>query len=239
VTADLPPADDPEATEHTPAERAAAAARSTWVSVAVNLVLTAIQIAAGVLTRSQALVADGVHSLSDLVSDFVVLLANHHSQKDADADHPYGHQRFETAASLVLGLLLGGVGLGMLWSAAVKLEQPDAIPQVHLAALWVACGALAAKELLFRYMLAVAKRVKSSMLVANAWHARSDAASSLVVGLGIVGNLAGYPILDPIAAAIVGFMVTRMGWGFGWDALHALRLAHVCEVMETRLEEGV
>lgn len=222
MTADLPPADDPEDTEHTPAERAAAASRSTWVSVAVNLVLTTVQIVAGVATKSQALVADGVHSLSDLVSDFVVLLANHHSQKDADADHPYGHQRFETAASLALGLLLGGVGLGMLWSAAVKLEQPDAIPQVHLAALWVAGGALLAKELLFRYMLAVAKRVKSSMLVANAWHARSDAASSLVVGLGIVGNLAGYPILDPIAAAIVGFMVTRMGWAFGWDALHDL-----------------
>jgi plasmid stabilization system protein ParE len=79
-----------------------------------------------------------------------------------------------------------------------------------------------AKELLFRYMLAVAKRVKSSMLVANAWHARFGAASSLVVGIGILGNLAGYPILDPIAALIVGFMVTRMGWGFGWDALHDL-----------------
>ena len=79
-----------------------------------------------------------------------------------------------------------------------------------------------AKELLFRYMLSVAKKVKSSMLVANAWHARSDAASSLVVGVGIIGNLMGYPILDPIAAALVGFMVTRMGWGFGWDALHDL-----------------
>ena len=86
----------------------------------------------------------------------------------------------------------------------------------------MAGGALVAKELLFRYMLSVAKRVKSSMLVANAWHARSDAASSLVVGIGIIGNLAGYPILDPIAALIVGFMVARMGWSFGWDALHDL-----------------
>ena len=83
---------------------------------------------------------------------------------------------------------------------------------MHVVALWVAGGALLAKELLFRYMLPVAKRVKSSMLVANAWHARSDAASSLVVGIGIVGNLAGYPILDPIAARIVGFMVAKMGW---------------------------
>jgi divalent metal cation (Fe/Co/Zn/Cd) transporter len=93
-----------------------------------------------------------------------------------------------------------------------KLENARAGATVHIIALWVAGAALVAKELLFRYMLAVAKRVKSSMLVANAWHARSDAASSLVVGIGIAGNLAGYPILDPIAALIVGFMVAKMGW---------------------------
>lgn len=214
--------DDNEDPVHSPTERAAAASRSTWVSVAVNLVLTTSQIAAGILTKSQGLIADGIHSLSDLVADFVVLFANHHSQKDADADHPYGHHRFETAASLVLGALLLAVGLGMLWSAVLKLEQPETVQKVHVAALWVAGGALIAKELLFRYMLTVAKRVKSSMLVANAWHARSDAASSLVVGIGIAGNLAGYPILDPIAAAIVGFMVAKMGWEFGWDALHDL-----------------
>jgi len=156
------------------------------------------------------------------VADFVVLLANRHSQKDADQDHPYGHQRYETAASLVLGLLLLAVGLGMLWAAAHKLQAPELIPTVHVTALWVAGVALVAKELLFRYMLTVAKKVKSSMLVANAWHARSDAASSLVVGVGIIGNLLGYPILDPIAAAIVGFMITRMGWSFGWDAMHDL-----------------
>ena len=215
-------ADDPEDAQHSPAERTAAATRSTWVSVGVNLVLTIAQVVVGVLAKSQGLIADGVHSLSDLVADFVVLLASHHSKKDADEDHPYGHHRFETAASLVLGMLLLAVGVGMLWSAARKLEAPETIAVVHIVALWVAGGALIAKELLFRYMLAVAKRVKSSMLVANAWHARSDAASSLVVGVGIIGNLAGYPILDPIAALIVGFMVTKMGWSFSWDALHDL-----------------
>lgn len=214
--------DDTEDTEHSPQERAAAASRSTWVSVVVNLVLSTVQIVVGVWAKSQSLIADGIHSLSDLVADFVVLFANHHSQKDADENHPYGHQRFETAASLVLGLLLLAVGVGMVWSAVVKLENPESVPQVHSVALWVAGGALVGKELLFRYMLAVAKKVKSSMLVANAWHARSDAASSLVVGVGIAGNLAGYPILDPIAALIVGFMVGKMGWEFGWDAMHDL-----------------
>ena len=216
------PTDDPEDDPTTKLLRAKAGARSTWVSVGVNLTLTAVQVAIGIVAGSQGLIADGIHSLSDLVSDFVVLFAGHHSKKDADEDHPYGHQRFETAASLALGSLLLMVGLGMLWAAFRKLEQPQSVEQVHIAALWVAVAALIAKETLFRYMLAVAKRVKSTMLAANAWHARSDAASSLVVGVGIIGNLAGYPIFDPIAALVVGLMVTRMGWTFGWDALHDL-----------------
>lgn len=217
--------DDANVGEHaarSAAERAGAARRSTWVSVGVNVTLMTTQIVVGVLAKSQGLIADGVHSLSDLVADFVVLFAGHHARKDADADHPYGHQRFETAASLALGALLLAVGVGMVWSAVVKLEAPDTVAQVHIGALWVVGAALVAKELLFRYMLRVAKEVESSLLVANAWHARSDAASSLVVGLGIVGNLMGYPILDPIAALIVGFMIGRMGWKFGWDAMHDL-----------------
>ncbi len=214
--------DNTEDSLQTQAARSKAASRSTWVSVVVNVVLSITQIVVGVLAKSQGLIADGLHSMSDLVADFVVLFANRHSQKDADAEHPYGHQRFETAASLVLGLLLLGVGIGLLWSAVGKLEAPETIAQVHASALWVVGVALVAKELLFRYMLKAAERVKSSMLVANAWHARSDAASSFVVGLGIVGNLAGYPMLDPIAALVVGLMVGKMGWRFSWDALHDL-----------------
>ena len=216
------PSDDPEHDDHTPAERAAAASRSTWVSVAVNIALSAVQITVGILAKSQGLVADGIHSLSDLVADFVVLFASHHGAKEADADHPYGHQRFENAASLAVGLLLLAVGVGMAWSAIGKLQDPASIAEVHGVALAVAGVALVSKELLFRYMLKIATRLKSSMLVANAWHARSDAASSLVVGIGIAGNLAGYPLLDPIAALIVGLMIAKMGWEFAWVALHEL-----------------
>jgi cation diffusion facilitator family transporter len=214
--------DDAEHPLISASERAKAGARSTWVSVVVNVVLSAVQIIVGIWAKSSALIADGLHSLADLVSDFVVLFAGHHAKKDADIDHPYGHQRFETAASLVLGMLLLLVGLGMLYSAFQKLQAPETIATVHSLALWIAALALVAKELLFRYMLHIAKKVKSSMLVANAWHARSDAASSLVVGVGIVGNLAGYPILDPIAALIVGLMISKMSWSFSWDALHDL-----------------
>ena len=123
----FPPDDNDEHSPVSAAERSWAASRSTWVSVLVNVVLSTAQIVVGVLSKSQGLIADGIHSLSDLVADSVVLLANHASQKDADADHPYGHQRYETAASLALGVILLAVGAGMLWSAALTLENPEAI----------------------------------------------------------------------------------------------------------------
>ena len=110
----------------------------------------------------------------------------------------------------------------MLWAALGRLEHPESVPAVHVVAIWVVGVALIAKESLFRYLLAVAKRLKSTMLVANAWHARSDAASSLVVGVGIIGNLAGYRALDPLAALVVGLLIGRMGWKFGWNALNDL-----------------
>ncbi|RAZ47386.1 cation-efflux pump [Polynucleobacter paneuropaeus] len=211
--------------------------KSTLVSVAVNLTLTVSQVFAGLLSGSQGLIADGIHSLTDLIADFVVLFANHHSAKDADEDHHYGHQRYETAASLFLGISLLVVALGMLWSAGHKIVNPIAASQISILALYVALGSLVAKELLFRYMLAVAKRVRSSMLVANAWHARSDAASSLVVSVGIVGALLGFPILDSVGALIVGLMIIRTGWSFSWDALNDLMDRAVSEEEHQHIEK--
>jgi len=223
--------------EDASADKYSAGKKSTLVSVVVNLTLTISQVFAGLLSGSQGLVADGIHSLTDLVADFVVLFANHHSAKDADEDHHYGHQRYETAASLFLGVSLLVVGLGMLWSAGHKIVNPISATPISLLALYVALGALAAKELLFRYMLAVAERVRSSMLVANAWHARSDAASSLVVSVGIVGALLGYPILDSVGALIVGLMIVRTGWSFSWDALNDLMDRAVSEEEHQHIEK--
>jgi cation diffusion facilitator family transporter len=205
-----------------PTEKHRVARKSTFVSIVLNIVLMTAQIAIGVFAHSQALIADGFHSLADLISDFVVLIANRHSGAEPDADHNYGHSRYETVASLFLGGLLIAVGFGMLWRAGIRLTDLQDIPPVHVSALVVAVVVLVSKEGLFRYMLREAQRVRSAMLIANAWHARSDAASSLVVALGIVGSLFGVRLLDPIAAAIVGFMVARMGWSFGWDALQDL-----------------
>ena len=203
-------------------ERFAAAKKSTWVSIFINLILTILQVAAGYLGRSQSLMADGLHSLSDLLADIMVLFANRHGNRHADADHPYGHARIETAATLILGVALAGLGVALLIAAGMRLQHPAQVQTVHPFTIWIALIALAAKESMFRYMLAVAKRVRSQMLIANAWHARSDAASSLVVVLGIAGNLMGYTFLDLVAAAVVGVMIAHMGGKFALEALAEL-----------------
>jgi len=210
-------------------ERFAAAQKSTWVSIAINLMLTFFQVVGGFFSHSQALMADGLHSLSDLLSDLLVLYANRRGNRHADANHPYGHARVETAATLILGAFLAALGVALLVAAAIRLQHPEALRAVNPLALAIAVIALLAKEGMFRYMMAVAKRVRSQMLVANAWHARSDAASSLVVVVGIVGNLLGYTFLDLVAATVVGVIIAHMG---GKLALEAL-----AELIDTGLDE--
>lgn len=210
-------------------ERFAAAQKSTWVSIVINLLLTVLQVVAGYLGRSQSLMADGLHSLSDLLADIMVLFANRHGSRHADANHPYGHARIETAATLILGVALAALGVGLLIAAGMRLQHPEQVQAVHPFTFWIALASLAAKEGMFRYMLAVAKRVRSQMLIANAWHARSDAASSLVVAAGIGGNLLGYTFLDLVAAAVVGVMIAHMGGKFALEAL--------AELIDTGLSE--
>ncbi|MDO9366179.1 MAG: cation diffusion facilitator family transporter [Methylotenera sp.] len=203
-------------------QRHALANQSTWVSVVVNVLLTFLQIVVGFFAHSQSLIADGLHSLSDLFCDFLVLVASHHSNNPADEGHPYGHGRVETAASFALGAILVLTGGAIMVAAAMKLQNIETLPPVAPLALWVALIALVAKEGLFRYMLRVGERLRSPMLIANAWHARSDAASSLVVAVGIGANLMGFIYADAVAAIVVGFMIVRMGIVFAWDAFQEL-----------------
>ena len=186
----------------------------TWVSVGVNLILTAMQMVVGFLAHSQSLMADAMHTFADIISDGFVLYANRKGAEAADDAHPYGHGRYETAASLVLGLLLVGTGIGILISAAGRLSNLGQLPPVGVAAMWAALFTLAAKEGLFRYMLRTAERLRSPMLVANAWHARADALSSLVVAAGIGGALLGFNFADGVAAIVVGAMIVRAGFRF-------------------------
>jgi cation diffusion facilitator family transporter len=157
-----------------------------------------------------------------MLSDLIVLITSKKSLNPPDDDHNYGHHRYENAVGLFLGVLLLFVGCAMIWSAGKKLENSDQIVAVHVMALYASIICLVVKELLFRYLLNIAKRAKSSLLMANAWHARSDAASSLIVAIGIIFNLLGYHSFDLIAAIIVGVMILKMGWTFSYEAIHAL-----------------
>ena len=196
--------------------------KSTWTSVVVNFFLVIFQIVVGFFSKSSGLIADGFHTLADMFSDLIVLITSKKSLNPPDDDHNYGHHRYENAVGLFLGVLLLFVGCAMIWSAGKKLENSDQIVAVHVTALYASIICLVVKELLFRYLLNVAKRAKSSLLMANAWHARSDAASSLIVAIGIIFNLLGYHSFDLIAAIIVGVMILKMGWTFSYEAIQAL-----------------
>lgn len=203
-------------------ERYTAARRVTWVSVFVNLLLTVAQVIIGYLGNSQALVADGIHTLSDLLTDFMVLFALFHSKKAADAEHPYGHERIETATTLMLGVILFAVGAGIAIRAVLRLLETTALPTPDLMTLWVALFTLVAKEGLFRYLMHTANRLDSNMLRANAWHSRSDAVSSLVVVVGIGGSLIGFAYLDAVAAIVVAVMIVKVAVELGWQSMREL-----------------
>ncbi|SFD32175.1 cation diffusion facilitator family transporter [Thiohalospira halophila DSM 15071] len=189
-----------------------ASRRVTLVGAAANGVMAVGKIAAGVAAHSQALVADGIHSLSDLFTDALVLFGAHQGNRAADADHPYGHARFETAVTLALGGTLIAVAAGLAWDAISRLFQPEALFVPGPLALWAAVGSVLINEGLYQYTAVVARRVRSPMLRANAWHHRSDAVSSLVVIVGVAGTMAGLDYLDAVAAVIVGVMVGKVGW---------------------------
>ncbi|MEZ5536809.1 MAG: cation diffusion facilitator family transporter [Thiolinea sp.] len=188
----------------------AATQRITLIGAVVNTCLAVAQIVGGFATASQALVADGFHTLSDLASDFVVLFAAHHAHKEADDNHPYGHGRIETVATVVLGLMLAGVAVGIFMRAWERLFSGEALAAPGVWALFFAALAIISKEALFHFTMRTAKKVKSKLLEANAWHHRSDVISSVVVFLGIGGAQLGFPWLDGVAALVVAVMILYM-----------------------------
>ncbi len=201
----------------------------TLIGSAVDLLLALIKLAAGFWGQSQALIADGIHSLSDLATDFVVLYAARHSSRGADESHPYGHGRFETIATVILGAALLLVAAGITWDAVERLFHPERLLQPGLLALLVAAISVLSKEWIFHYTKRLADRLKSPLLAANAWHSRTDAISSLIVIAGVAGSMAGLSYMDSIAAAVVGLFVARIGWDLAW---HGVR-----ELVDTGLEK--
>lgn len=188
----------------------------------VNVGLAAGQLAIGVLGRSTALVADGFHTLSDLLSDVLVLAAARFGARGADEDHPYGHARIETAGTFGLSLVLVGTGIGIALHAAAALSTPARLARPDLLALIMALAAIAIKEGLFRYMRRAGTRLRSDLLHANAWHYRTDVFSSTVVAVGVAGSMLGISDLDGVAAIGVAILIVRMGAMLGWQALREL-----------------
>jgi len=203
-------------------QRKRAMDKATWWGLIVNLLLSIGKLVFGFIGHSQALIADGLHSLSDLVSDGMVLLATHHSNVEADEDHPYGHARYETFATITLAVLLTAVGIGIGIGAVSRLIDYENIATPTQITLLIAGLSILSKEVLYQYTMVVARRVKSKLLEANAWHHRSDAISSIVVFVGIAGAIWGYPLLDSVAAIIVAFMICKIGWDLGHQSFQEL-----------------
>ncbi|PVV16745.1 MAG: cation transporter, partial [gamma proteobacterium symbiont of Ctena orbiculata] len=203
-------------------ERYDVSRRVAVVGALTNTVLAILKLLFGWLGHSQSLIADGVHSLSDLLTDALVLFSARHAQEAPDEEHPYGHGRFETIGTLVLGGFLLTVGLGIVWDAGERLFSPEQLLKPEPITLFVAAFSILANEGLFFYTRHFANRINSNLLRANAWHHRTDSVSSVVVLVGIGGTMLGLPYLDAIAAVLVGLMILKIGWDLGWTASQEL-----------------
>lgn len=183
----------------------------------VNVVLFAFKLIAGILGKSSAMIADAVHSLSDLLTDIIIIVFVKLSTKPADKTHSYGHGKFETLATLLVAIILILVGIGIMVDGGdkiIKIISGENLPKPRMIALWAAIISILLKEILFRWTLSEGKKLGSSAVIANAWHHRSDSLSSFGTALGIGGAIlfgGKWVILDPIAAIFVSFFILKVG----------------------------
>ena len=197
-------------------------ARASYVGAAVNVFQTLIKIGFGILGQSAALIADGIHSLSDLLSDLLVIVAVRLGSREADYEHPYGHRRFETIATVILGVSLIAIGGAITWSVMNRMAHPEHLPVPNVMGLGIAAVSILINEWLYHYTKRIAIKTRSKLLMANAWHQRSDAISSLVVLFGIGAVMLGYPLADAIAAIVVALMVAKIGLNLVLESIKEL-----------------
>ena len=200
--------------------------KANFVSAWVNLVQALLKTIAGIFGHSPALFADGIHSFADLLANALVWIANKLSHAEPDENHPYGHGRFETVGSLILGLFLIVVAAGIAYDAVMNVIHKTHIHPSTLT-LIVAILSIVANESMFRYTLHVANKVDSTLLRGNAYHIRSDSLSSIIVFVGIIGALAGFSFFDAIAAALVAGFILKIALELAWHALYELTDASV------------
>jgi cation diffusion facilitator family transporter len=187
-----------------------------------NILLAGLKIIFGITGHSHGLLADGIHSLSDLIVDSVVIIASKFSNKAADEDHPYGHGRIETAATVFLALILATAGFAIIINAFITITAFHINIVPAQIVLWIALSSVMLNELLYFWTKHVANQIKSRLLMTNAWHHRSDSVSSVAVALGVIGAWLGFPKLDAVAAIIVGLMILKIAWDFGWQSIREL-----------------
>lgn len=201
--------------------RTKASQKVTIVGALIDFLLSIIKIILGFIGQSGALIADGVHSFSDLLTDWVTWYAAKLSGDAPDADHPYGHERFETVATLGLSIFLAIVGTIIIFEGFGRFSNPNELKHENWLIAAAALSVLS-KEALYWYTVKVARDINSDLLKANAWHHRTDAFSSIVVVIGIIGAANGYFFLDSVAAIIVGILIIYIGWQLGFEATKEL-----------------
>lgn len=220
--------DTPADTRYTDTQVVSIARRVTWVGFAVNALLAALKIAAGIIGRSGAMVADGIHSLSDFITDVIVIVMIGVSRRKANKNYQYGYGKYETLATLLIGGALGIVAI-MLFVAGldkvIDVVRGESLEKPGMIALWMALISIISKEWLFRYTRLWGRRINSAAVIANAWHHRSDAFSSLATLAGIAGAIflgSHWRVLDPLASMIVSVFILIAAFNIARPAIKEL-----------------
>lgn len=199
-----------------------AASRVTIIGMILDAVLGVLKCIVGLLFGSQALFVDGIHSFTDVASDLVVLVVMKLSRRGPDADHPYGHQRFETLGTMILGSFLIAIGGALAWDNLWRVLTTEELAVPGWPVLVIAVLSILGKEWIFRYTRHVGEQIRSYLIVANAWHSRTDAFSSVVVLIGAIGAMAGFAWLDAVAAIVIAVIIAHVGWQFTWSSVREL-----------------
>ena len=234
-------ADRPEvsAAQQIPADYEKVAMEVSRVSIIANMLLTVFKLAAGFIAHSGAMVSDAIHSASDVFSTVVVIIGIRISAKESDKDHPYGHERMECVAAIVLSTILAVTGLGIGYSAVSKIVAGDyselAVP--GMLALIAAAVSILVKEGMYQYTRIYAKKIDSGALMADAWHHRSDALSSIGALIGIGGARIGFPILDPVASVVICVFIEKAAYDIFMDAVDKMVDKACDDETERRLRE--
>lgn len=226
-------------------DREKKAARVTWVGFFTNLILSAAKIVAGVVGRSSAMVADGIHSLSDFVTDLIVIVFIKISSKNEDSGHPYGHGKFETFATMLISFALFIVAIGIFYSGSVKIYEVlngRTIERPTYLALIMAAVSIVVKEGLYWYTIIIGRKIDSPAVIANGWHHRSDAFSSIGTLIGISGAMflgERWRILDPITSVIVGIFIIGVAYKLARPSIQELLEMSLPQEIEQNIEQKI